>query len=325
MKRSLIARAIVLFLVSAFLFPPATVFGNHRGIDGHTHADTREHCGVCNPVGPDGQVVAAEMVPAKSRQPRVISGRPDLLGLEEAAVEDEKLTPVVVPEAQGMERVQEYVQSIFANRRIFSDILIYPKYTSWDTYGDLGRYLQRGVMAKLRELKYAPRAPQTGQPDAGLVSVELGRDSLSHSRPPEFVFVLAYGFNITDTKGKVIDGRELARAIPRTGNDWVDGLIRGLETLGYSRVRTVIEGVLTISVYTPDGDLVKTLKGVARDNDFGKVHLDDARTISLGGVTNTEVTSRSSAFLAQRLVDAAFASPPATTATSTSPSRTATR
>ena len=255
----------------------------------------------------DGPATTADLAPKKQR---VVSGRPDPLGLERKSVELENLIPAVVGEAVSMNQVGSYYSGLFRSYGIgsFSQIPVYDQYVLFDPHGDLGRGLQREAQAKLYGLKYAALLPRTGDQakDRGIVTDEFARSD-EELRKPEFVIVLAYGILNESNSGTILNGPEMARmgtdiaSIEGWNSKWVRRISTIVGSLGTMKTKRETEALLAVSFYDAQGEMVKHVTAAE------KLSYDVARSVAFGGIYKVDTNNPSTLPFAKRLVDAAFA------------------
>lgn len=241
-------------------------------------------------------------------------GAPDPLGLCTASKDSDRRVPVVVGQAQGMEKVSEYYSGYFGGRNVY--IPIQPRYQYYDTYGDLGTALQRVVSNKMFDLGYGPKAPHTGpmNHDARVIEAELSKAQAANIPEIEadLVVVTAYGFLNNGTSATTVDGCRatgtIDRATRNVGNGKVLDKIRDAVTgvgctVGSVSVSKRTEAVLFVGIYKPDGQLIRRFQ--ATDS----FSWGEYREVGVLGVGHIDQNSPTLQLLAKRLVDKAFGNP----------------
>ncbi|OGE80307.1 MAG: hypothetical protein A2826_02395 [Candidatus Doudnabacteria bacterium RIFCSPHIGHO2_01_FULL_43_23] len=251
-----------------------------------------------------GQSVRPEVAVAQQSG----NGSPDALGLRQARVERvENAIPIIVGEAQGMDRVSDfYNQGFFRGSGRFVRIPVFPEYQIYDKYGSMGGVLQRLVADRLHDFGYAPIAPSTGSQShaRAVVNDELSDRQLETTvmREAEYIFVVSYGFLNTGKSGTEIDGRRMSNIANRLIRNGRTGrIIQAVgDNVGSMKIQGKTAGILWVGCYTPDGTLVKKFQGVY---EFSWKEYSELQAFGYGRVDSNDPTLT---LLAQALVNRAF-------------------
>lgn len=283
-------------------------------------ANTGVLAAVRNPNCPDA---AKKTLPAVSTDPNakppVIRtagckpGAKDTLGLCAASKDSDTRVPVVVGQAQGMEKVQEYYNGYFYGRHVY--VPVQSRYQYYDTYGDMGTALQRVVSNKMFDLGYGPKAPRTGAMSQDLRTINAEISNRQATQHPEIeadlIVVTAYGFLNNGTSATTVDGCKMARTADNStrnvGKGKVLGTMRDIVveagcTVGSVSVSKRTEAVLFVGIYKPDGQMIRRFQAT---DSFA---WGEYREVGVLGVGRIDQNSPTLQLLAKRLVDKAFAS-----------------